>query len=127
MNRFIVDTDVLIDASRGLADSLEFFEKHSHDISLSVITLAEIYTGFRNDKEEKRVMAFCNLFERIEVNEGIAILAGRFRKKYGKSNGVGMADYVLAATAHYEDATLVTLNKKHFPMLSDVFVPYKKS
>lgn len=127
MKKLIIDTDVLIDATRGLVDSLAFFDKCESDISISVITLAEIYTGFRSDKEEKLAMDFCNLFERIEVNEEIAILAGRFRKKYGKSHGVGMADCVIAATAHYEDATLVTLNKKHFPMLTNILVPYKKT
>ncbi|MEQ1704547.1 MAG: type II toxin-antitoxin system VapC family toxin [Rickettsiales bacterium] len=127
MKKFVIDTDVLIDATRGFVDSLAFFEKYEDEISVSVITFSEIYSGFKNDKEERRVMAFCNLFERIEVNEEIAILAGRFRKKYGKSHGSGIIDCIIAATAHYEDATLVTLNKKHFPMLTNILVPYKKS
>lgn len=127
MKRLIVDTDVLIDATRGLADSLAFFEKYENEISVSVITLAEIYTGFRNEKEEKRAMKFCSLFDRVGVNEEIAVLAGRFSKQYWKSHGAGMADCVIAATAQYEDATLVTLNKKHFPMLTNILIPYKKS
>lgn len=127
MSRFIVDTDVLIDATRGVSAAVAFFEKFESEIILSVITIAEIYSGFKSDKEEQRVIKFCNIFEKIEVNEEIAILAGRFRRKYVKSHASGMADYVIAATAHYEDATLVTLNKKHFPMLTDILVPYKKS
>ena len=127
MKRFVVDTDVLIDATRGVSDSLAFFDKYGTEISISVVTLSEIYSGFRNDTEEKRAMAFCSLFELIEVGEKITVLAGKFRKQYGKSHGMGMADCIIAATAQYEDATLVTLNKKHFPMLRDVLVPYKKS
>lgn len=127
MKKLLIDTDVLIDTTRGVADAIKFFEKHENDISLSVVTLAEIYSGFRNDKEEKRVMAFLNLFERIEINEKIAILAGKFRKKYGKSHGAGMADCIIAASAYYDDSTLVTLNKKHYPMLTNIFIPYKKS
>lgn len=127
MKRLIVDTDVLIDATRNLADSLAFFEKYKNEISLSVITLTEIYAGFRNDKEEKWGMTFCNLFDRVEVNEEIAVLAGKFSKKYRKSHGTGMADCILAATAQYEGYTLVTLNKKHFPMLTNILIPYNKS
>ena len=49
------------------------------------------------------------------------------RREYGKSHGVGLADALIAATAEVVGAQLVTLNKKHFPMLDDVYVPYTKS
>ena len=33
---------------------------------------------------------------------------------------------VIAATAQQYNATLVTLNRKHYPMLTTIIVPYKK-
>lgn len=35
-----------------------------------------------------------------------------------------LADALIAATAEFHGAWLVTLNVKHFPMLDDVMVPY---
>jgi len=61
------------------------------------------------------------------VNEKTAIIGGLFRRTFLKSHGIGIADAVIAATAEAEDAILVTLNQKHFPMLSKVIVPYRKS
>ncbi len=66
-------------------------------------------------------------FEIISVNEKTAITGGLFCRTFLKSHGVGIADAVIAATAEAEGATLVTLNQKHFPMLSKVIVPYRKS
>lgn len=37
------------------------------------------------------------------------------------------ADALIAATAEQYQAKLVTLNRKHFPMLKDVIVPYVKA
>ncbi len=61
------------------------------------------------------------------MTEKTAILGGLFRRTFLKSHDVGIADAVIAATAEVESATLATLNKKHFPMLSKVIVPYRKS
>jgi predicted nucleic acid-binding protein len=38
-----------------------------------------------------------------------------------------LIDALIAATAEQENARLVTLNRKHFPMLSDVLVPSQKT
>jgi predicted nucleic acid-binding protein len=60
------------------------------------------------------------------VDEAIAARAGILRRDFGKSHGTGLADAIIAATAEERQAQLVTLNKKHFPMLNDVIVPYTK-
>lgn len=36
-------------------------------------------------------------------------------------------DVLIAASAELSGARLVTLNRKHFPMLPDVLVPYAKT
>jgi predicted nucleic acid-binding protein len=40
---------------------------------------------------------------------------------------VGLADALIAATSTQRQVPLVTLNRKHFPMLQDVIVPYDKA
>jgi predicted nucleic acid-binding protein len=43
----------------------------------------------------------------------IAKTAGLYRRDYGKSHGVGLADAIIAATCESENAVLKTLNVKH--------------
>jgi len=50
-----------------------------------------------------------------------------YRRDYGKSHGVGIADAIIAALAKDLNAKLATLNKKHYPMLQAIEVPYHKS
>jgi predicted nucleic acid-binding protein len=49
---------------------------------------------------------------------------GSVKRDYGPSHGTGLADALIAATARDTESALVTLNERHFPMLSDVLVPY---
>jgi predicted nucleic acid-binding protein len=62
----------------------------------------------------------------VAVDEAIAVKGGLYRRDYSKSHNTGLADALIAATAEIKNAELVTLNKKHFPMLSNVIVPYQK-
>ena len=39
---------------------------------------------------------------------------------------VSMADALVAATAETVRAKVVTLNQKHYPMLADIVVPYRR-
>ncbi len=126
MERLIVDTDIVIDATRNLPAARDFFHRHKREIALSVVTLTELHAGFRNQDEEREVAAFCAYFKHYDVNEEVAILAGRFRKRYFKSHNAGVADCLIAATSMVHNIRVVTLNKKHYPMLDNVFVPYKK-
>ncbi len=127
MSLILVDSDVLIDALRGNSQARAFVKRHSDDIHISVLTITELLTGTRNRKEERAVRDLLDLFVKVDVSEAIAEQAGRIRHKYGKSHGTGVVDAVIAATAEARDISLVTLNRKHYPMLEHVKVPYKKS
>ena len=70
---------------------------------------------------------FLSAFEVVAVDAVLARRGGLYRRDYGKSHGVGLAHALIAATADMCRATLVTLNQKHFPMLTCVAVPYTKS
>jgi len=69
---------------------------------------------------------FLSAFEVLPVDEKVAARGGLFRRDYSKSHSTGLADALIAATAESHQATIVTLNTKHFPMLLDVHVPYSK-
>jgi len=123
----LIDSDVLIDYLRGYPAAVNYLEGLTERQIVSAMTVAELYTGIREGNERQALEELLETFEIIPVNEKTAVTAGLFRRTFLKSHGVGIADAVIAATAEAEDAALVTLNKKHFPMLSRVIVPYRKS
>jgi predicted nucleic acid-binding protein len=88
--------------------------------------VAELYAGVREGSERHTLERFLAAFEVVPVDEAIAAKGGLYRRDYGKSHGTGLADALIAATAAVHQATLVTLNKKHFPMLASIHVPYQK-
>jgi hypothetical protein len=62
----------------------------------------------------------------VPLDDKTAELGGLWLRDYSKSHGVGLADALIAATAKLRGCTLVTLNTKHFPMLTRVLSPYQK-
>lgn len=122
----VVDADVLIDATRGQPQAIHFIKEHQYDITLSSATIAELYAGTRGAREEGALAALLDLFDVVDVTEAIAVQAGKYRNRYGKSHGSGLVDCIIAATADACGGTLVTLNRKHYPMCERLLVPYKK-
>ena len=122
----LIDTNILIDYLRGLPQAVTFLEKtlSNADCYISSITIAEMYAGVRDGQEKKTLHAFLNLFSCIEINSSIAQQGGLYCREYGKSHGVGLADAIIAATAESISASLITLNKKHFPMIKNLHIPY---
>jgi predicted nucleic acid-binding protein len=125
--RLLIDTDVLIDYLRGQPQSVQYLENLTELILVSAITIAELYGGVREGKERKALDEFVRVFEIVPVNDEIAVKGGLYRRDYFKSHNVGLADAIIAATSDIKNASLVTLNQKHFPMLINVIVPYQKS
>ena len=124
--RLLIDTDVLIDYLRENALAVDFLENFTQLLLISSVTVAELYAGVREGKERAALDNFIAVFEVVPIDEKIAKLGGLYRRDYGKSHGVGLPDALIAATANIKQAKLVTLNKKHFPMLTDVIIPYNK-
>ena len=65
-------------------------------------------------------------FELVKIDPAIAMKGGLYRREFFRSHGTGLADALIAASTDFVSATLITLNKKHFPMLKKVTVPYRK-
>lgn len=123
---FLVDTDVLVDYLRERKEAVAFLEEQITPLVISTITSAELYAGVREGKEFEALEQFLQAFEIAPVDEIIAKKGGLYRRDFGPSHGVGLADALIAATAKVKQATLVTLNKRHFPMIRDILIPYRK-
>lgn len=122
----LFDTDVLIDYLRNQDQSVDYVESVTDPLLVSAATVGELWGGVRAGIEEANLRALLQAFEITPIDASIAEKAGLMRRDYGPSHAAGLIDCFIAATAEQTRATLVTLNRKHFPMLNDVLIPYHK-
>ena len=125
-NPILIDTDVLIDFLRGHDKAVDFVNEFFSRIILSPIVVAELYAGVKGNAELTVLEDFISLFRVVPLTAEIAKIGGLYKRDFGKSHGVGLADAILAATADKEQAELKTLNVKHYPMFGGLEAAYKK-
>lgn len=123
---FVIDTDVLVDYLRGHDQAISFVNRYALQIIIPSIVVAELYAGVKDEKEEALLETFLSLFRVVAVTDDIAKLGGTYKREYAKSHGVGLADAIIAATAHAENAELKTLNTRHYPMIKGLKPAYEK-
>jgi len=116
MSRFLVDTDILIDVLRGREWAKDYLHEKVEEATLycSVITVAEVYAGMR-ENERDRTITLIEGFFILPVTLKVAEEAARFKRE-AKSHSLELDDCMIAATAHTEKAVLATKNRKHYPM-----------
>ena len=126
MGAILLDTDILVDFLRGNNKAEAFIATQADRIILSAIVVAELYAGVKGEAEREALDALVSLFRIVPVDVEIAKAGGLYKRDYGKSHGVGLADAILAATAEAWKAELKTLNIKHYPMLKGLRSAYTK-
>lgn len=124
--RLLLDTEVLVDYLCGLDEAGEFLEDRPETLLVSAVTVAELFAGVREGRERTALKTFLSAFEIVPVDYDVAERGGLFRRDFGRSHNTGLADALIASSAEQTRTQLVTLNEKHFPMLKDVLVPYRK-
>lgn len=112
----LVDAHVLLDMLRGDRSGLERLDRAAAGGSrfLSVLTAAELRAGPGGDHPAVGLLVAD--FVVLSLDLATAELGGRLRRRYGPSHGTGLIDALLAATALTRRLTLVTDNRRHFPM-----------
>ena len=117
---YLIDTDIIIFALRGDKTVLAKFEENKNiPISISMITYAELVFGAKRSQNERTNMLKVNRIREIypveELNIGIMELFADIKANmYSKAMRIEDLDLFIAATAIYNDLTLVTNNTKHF-------------
>jgi len=121
---YLIDTDIIIFALRGDKTVLAKFEENKNiPISISMITYAELVFGAKRSQNERTNMLKVNRIREIypveELNIGIMELFADIKANmYSKAMRIEDLDLFIAATAIYNDLTLVTNNTKHFKNIS---------
>src|SRR5437773_12530765 len=110
---FLIDTDVLIDISRGNGAAADFVDGLNDDISIARVSAMELIIGARDRHDQNVIKQFISLFQLIELSEAVGEAAYAQAKLYSKSHGSTLADALIAATAMTNNLTLVSRNEKH--------------
>jgi len=121
MNRYLLDTNVLVFHLRGEHDVPALLDRwsQSHKLYISTATWVEILAGM-HPREEEATIHLLHSLTTISVNQFIADRAGRMIYTHARKGfQVAFPDALIAATALEHDLTLVTTNGKHFPMLGE--------
>lgn len=116
MDRYLFDTNVIINHLKGNPKIVSFLKSLEHDEKFySVITEIEIYSNIREQEKEKTDLFFSHL-KSIEVTREIATTSSEYMQRYRKSHNLELADAIISATAKVDRLILLTSNTKHFPM-----------
>ena len=122
----LLDTTVLIDVLRNrgnrrklLADLVE----QGHTLATSAINVAEVYAGMR-PHEANETDRLLRSIESYPITHAIAQHAGTLKFAYSqKGKTLSLHDMIVGATAIAHGCSLMTDNRKDFPLPELVFAP----
>ena len=121
----LIDTDVLIDASKGIAAGIGFLA-HQQSVSglqISIISAMELIAGCRNRTELASTHQFLQRFTVWPVSTNASRTALQLMESFFLSHGLVIPD---ALTALEHGLSLYTRNIRHFQMIPTLSVvrPY---
>lgn len=119
---FLIDSNVLIDVSRGNAAAIKYVDGLPEPWALSQVTAMELIAGARDKRDLATIDGFLSLYPVVPLSESIGTGAYRLLKSYAKSHGLHVFDSLIAATAIEKALTLVTLNRKHYQMIEGLLL-----
>ncbi len=125
MNRYLIDTNIIIYTLRGVSSVVEFmahiYGNDQAEIVYSTITEAEIFSRALEDEIKLMTEELLSAGDIMEVSSAIAGRAGKIRAKcHAKGCKIKLPDALIAATALLENAVLVTHNIRDFSKITEV-------
>ncbi|MGA3023197.1 MAG: PIN domain-containing protein [Bryobacteraceae bacterium] len=94
----LIDTDVMIDVSRGNASAASYLDSLS-DPAISIITAQELIVGARDKRDLVGIGSLVSTHPVIHMDTAIGQLAYDLLKRYARSDGLRTFDSLIAATA----------------------------
>jgi predicted nucleic acid-binding protein len=120
----LLDTTALVDATRSRPTTrLEELLMTRNVLATSAVNIAELYAGLRPGEAE-RAGHFLARLECYPVTAAVGRRAGTLKYTWARQGKtLSLADVLVAATAIEHGLTLMTDNRKDFPMAEIRFFP----
>ncbi len=118
----LTDTDILIDAGRGVQHALDTLGHHEVQgtLAISVVTQLELIVGCENKRELAKLEKFLRRFEVKGLDEQASTIAVDLLKQYRLSHNLLIPDALIAATAIALGLPLLTKNQRDFRFISSL-------
>jgi predicted nucleic acid-binding protein len=122
-----LDTSVAVDHLRGAPAAFALLRRVLDDgeaVVASEVVRFELLASVRDDEHDD-LEQFFSALSWVAVDESVTRTAGRLARQYRRSHGgIDDADYLIAATSIVLEAQLLTLNVRHFPMITGLQPAY---
>ena len=117
----LVDTDVLIWFLRGRNSALDAIRK-CPSVELSAVTYMELVQGVQDRKELRLLLRTIRIngWRVLPLTENISHRATLYIESYALSDGMRMADALIAAAAVQSGAALMTANVRHYKCIPGI-------
>ena len=115
----VIDTDILIDFGLDKEDAVKSMSmlEENFELSISVITAMELYSGCRSKRDIKKVEELIADLRIQFLSKSISERAYELMKKFRSSHGVEINDMLISATAIVTEAKMISKNQKHYQFL----------
>jgi predicted nucleic acid-binding protein len=117
---------VLVDVLRsrhGRRELLAELARGGHHLATSALNVAEVFAGMRPE-EKAATETFLDALDCYALTKTAGQLAGALKNKWArKGRTLTLADAIVAAIALEHDCTLMTDNRKDFPMTELEYYP----
>lgn len=120
MEIILLDTNILIEILKGNEKTIQKVQSFSEELTISSISVMELYYGAINKTELNKLEKFTSLFKIVQINEKISKTAVQLVKSYAKSHNLDIPDSLIAATCLTNDYRLFTYNLKDFRYIDEI-------
>lgn len=125
----LLDTDILVDVRRDYEPAVQWLESLTEIPAISIISQFELLRGCRNKQEQRNVYSLTRRLKVVYLNQPICERALNYYTDFHLSDGLGIFDALIAATAVIEGYTLCSFNEKHYRPIRELqrIQPYPKT
>lgn len=119
---YLIDSDVLIDISRGKSAAREYVDGLTEGWAISQVSALELIVGARDQEDLANIDTFLSAYVIVPLRSSTGTRAYELLKVYAKPHGLHVFDSLVAATAMEEGLTLVTKNRRHFGVIQGLYL-----
>jgi predicted nucleic acid-binding protein len=96
---YLIDSDVLIDVSRGKPAAREYIDALPEGWAISQISALELIVGARDNRDLANIDTFLSAYVIVPLRGSTGSRAYELLKRYAKSHGLHVFDSLVAAIA----------------------------